>query len=204
MNSNHESEHKGNCIFVNEFNEYAVREFKNDLDRLLQSNLPVIPIYIDSFGGEAYSLLAMIDMIENVDVPVATIAVGKAMSCGSILLACGSPGLRFAGRNSTIMIHDASTISVGKIEELKADVGEASRLNNLILEMFSKKCGHKNKNYFKDLIGQKKHINWFLNAEEAKKHGLIDHIGLPTLDCQYNMNIRISPSVQRKKKQSNK
>lgn len=152
------------------------------------SNLPIIPILIDSFGGEVYSLLAMLDIIASSDRPVATIALGKAMSCGSILLACGHKGLRFIGPNSTVMIHDVGSVSFGKIEDLKADVGEAERLNIKIFNLLNEKCGKK-PGYFQKLVAEKKHANWYLSAEEVLKHGLVDKIGIPVLDQGYNIDI---------------
>jgi ATP-dependent protease ClpP protease subunit len=178
-----------NAILVNEFNENGVRNFKNDFDELRMSNLPIIPVIIDSYGGEVYSLLAMLDIMSTADRPVATIAIGKAMSCGSALLACGgSPGLRFIGPHSTVMIHDVGTISVGKVEDLKADIGEAERLNNKIFEMLNTFC-KKPKGYFQSLVAEKKHCNWFLDSQEALKHGLVDHIGLPVIDSLFNLNV---------------
>ena len=111
-----------NAILVNEFTEFGVKSFKSDFDELNSGLMPIIPIFIDSFGGEIYSLLAMLDIISTATKPVATIALGKAMSCGSILLACGTPKFRFVGPHSTVMIHDAATFSFGKIEDLKAEI----------------------------------------------------------------------------------
>ena len=177
-----------NAILVNEFTEYGVKCFKADFDDLNGSNLPIIPILIDSYGGEIYSLLAMIDIIATAVKPVATIALGKAMSCGSILLACGNPGLRFVGTNSTVMVHDAATFSFGKIEDLKADVGEAERLNNKIFSLLDEKCGKKN-GHFQKMVASKKHVNWYLDSEEVIKHGLADHEGIPVIDSLFNVDV---------------
>lgn len=177
-----------NAILVNDFNEDGVKHFKADFDALKASNIPVIPVIIDSYGGEIYSLLAMLDIILSADRPVATIALGKAMSCGSILLACGSPGLRFVGPHSTVMIHDVGSVSFGKIEDLKADVGEAERLNNKIFGILNEKCSKK-EGYFQKIVAEKKHANWYLTSEEALKHGLVDVIGIPVLNGAFNLEV---------------
>ena len=177
-----------NAILVNEFTEYGVRCFKSDFDDLRNSNLPILPIIIDSYGGEIYSLLAMLDILAITDRPVATIALGKAMSCGSILLACGTKGFRFIGPNSTMMIHDAATRSFGKIEELKSDVGETERLNSKIFNILDVRC-EKKAGYFKKMLTQRKHTNWYLDAQEALKHGLVDHIGTPVIDSMFHLDI---------------
>lgn len=193
-----------NAILVNEFTEYGVKCFKKDFDDLNNSNLPIIPVLIDSFGGEVYSLLAMLDIIAGTTKPVATIALGKAMSCGSILLACGAPGLRFVGEHSTVMVHDVATISFGKIEELKADVGEGERLNNKIFEMLDVRCG-KQKGYFQNIIAQKKHANWYLDSSDVIKHGIADHVGMPVIDSTFNIDvIKHEKVVLRKKRRASK
>lgn len=177
-----------NAVLVNEFSEFGVKSFKVDFDDLNCSSLPIIPVIIDSFGGDVYSLLAMIDIISTASKPVATIALGKAMSCGSILLACGHSGLRFVGPHATVMIHDVATVSFGKIEELKSDVGEAERLNIKIFEMLNSKA-NKPKGYFQKIVAEKKHTNWYLDSKEVIKHGLADHVGLPVIDSLFNLDV---------------
>lgn len=177
-----------NAVLVNEFTEYGVKSFKADFDELNTSALPIIPVFIDSFGGDVYSLLAMLDIISTATKPVATIALGKAMSCGSILLACGHKGLRFVGPHATVMIHDVATVSFGKIEELKSDVGEAERLNIKIFELLNEQCD-KPKGYFQKLVAEKKHTNWYLESKEVIKHGLADHVGLPVIDSLFNLDV---------------
>lgn len=187
-----------NAVLVNEFTEYGVKSFKADFDDLNGSNLPIIPVIIDSFGGDVYSLLAMLDIMSTACKPVATIALGKAMSCGSILLACGSEGLRFVGPHATVMIHDVATVSFGKIEELKSDVGEAERLNIKIFELLNERCA-KNKGYFQKIVAEKKHTNWYLDSKEVLKHGLADHVGLPVIDSLFNLDV-VKQVVRVKKK----
>lgn len=177
-----------NSIYVNDFNESAVKEFKQKFEELRASRFPIITIYIDSYGGEVYSLIAMLDIIKNSDVPVSTICLGKAMSCGAILLSAGTPGLRFIGEYSTVMIHDVATISFGKIEELMADVKEANRLNDFIYDILDNNCGVKS-GYFKDIVFKNKHANVYLSSSEAKKHHIVDHIGLPTLDSHFTFDV---------------
>lgn len=189
-----------NAILVNEFTEFGLKNFKIDFDDLNMSHLPIIPVIIDSYGGEVYSLLGMLDIITTATKPVATIAVGKAMSCGSILLACGSPGLRFVGPHSTVMVHDVATVSIGKIEELKSDVGEAERLNIKIFELLNERCS-KPKGYFQKIVSEKKHTNWYLDSKEVLKHGLADHVGLPVIDSLFNLEV--AKEIKRTNKDAN-
>ena len=110
------------------------------------------------------------------------------MSCGAVLLSCGEQGLRFADPNATIMIHDVSSGGRGKIEELKADVAEADRLDEKIFTMMARNCGKKD-DYFKKKVFNKKHADWFMSAEEAKKHGLVNQLRLPKLNIKIDVDI---------------
>ena len=75
--------------------------------------------------------------------------------------------MRFADPDATIMIHDVSSGGRGKIEELKADVAEADRLDEKIFTMMARNCGKKD-DYFKKKVFNKKHADWFMDAAEAK------------------------------------
>ena len=175
-------------ITVNQFNEEETRKFAEMMCQAQNSGQKVIPVEIDSFGGEVYSLMSMIAMIKASKVPVATIIQGKAMSCGAILSTFGSPGLRFMDPDATMMIHDVSSYAFGKVEELKADARESERLNKKVYRMMAENCG-KPEDYFTNLIHDKGHADWFLEADEALTHGLIDHIGIPTLEIKVSVDI---------------
>lgn len=177
-------------IRVNKFTEEAVKDFCQNFNLAHQTGQSIIPIVIDSYGGQVHSLLAMIAEIENTPLKVATVCVGKAMSCGAILLACGTVGLRFAGEHSTIMVHQVSAGSIGKVEDMKVSVKEADRLNKLIFEKMSKACGQKS-NYFLNLLDTHKNTDWYLTSKNAKAYKIIDHIGVPTL----KVNVSISEEL---------
>ena len=177
-------------VRVNKFDEDAAKKFAQQVAQAHNTGQGIIPVVIDSYGGQVYSLMAMIGAIKNAELPVATIVEGKAMSCGAVLLTFGEEGLRFADHNATVMIHDVSSGMYGKIEELKADVKEAERLDEKIYTMMARNCGKKD-DYFKKKVFNKKHADWFMGAEEAKKHGIVNHLRLPTLNISVGVNIEI-------------
>ena len=127
-------------VTVNKFTEESAKQFAEDMEKAENSYQHIIPIVIDSYGGSVYSLLSMIDVIKNSKKIVATISLSKSMSCGAVLLTFGTEGYRFAGLNSTVMIHEVSSMTFGKITEIKADAAEADRLNNIIFSMMDKNC----------------------------------------------------------------
>jgi ATP-dependent protease ClpP protease subunit len=137
-------------------------------------------------------LLSMLADIESSRIPVMTICVGKAMSAGAILLAFGEPGARFADPNATIMLHEVSGAHwFTKLTDLKVDVSELGRLNQLVFQKMAHNCGHKDLNYFLKLIEKKHNIDLYLNPFEAKKHGIIDLYGTPEFLVKITKDIEI-------------
>jgi len=132
--------------------------------------------------------MSMISAIKSSELPVATIVEGKAMSCGAVLLSFGEQGMRFADPDATIMIHDVSSGGRGKIEELKADVAEADRLDEKIFTMMARNCGKKD-DYFKKKVFNKKHADWFMDGTEAKRHGLVNHLRVPKMSIKIDVDI---------------
>ena len=175
-------------VRVNKFDEESAKKFDQEVARAHNTGQKVIPIVIDSYGGQVYSLMAMISAIKHAELPVATIVEGKAMSCGAILFSFGEEGLRFMDANATVMIHDVSSMDFGKVEELKAGAAEADRLNKIIYTMMARNCGKKD-DYFMKIVDKKKHADWFLDAEECKKHGLVNQVRLPTLRIKVGVDI---------------
>ena len=175
-------------IRVNKFDEESAKKFALEMGQAHNTGQKIIPVIIDSYGGQVYSLMSMISAIKHAEIPVATIVEGKAMSCGAVLFSFGDEGYRFMDPNATVMIHDVSSMEWGKVEEMKAGAAEADRLNTIIYTMMAQNCGKKD-DYFMKIVDKKKHADWFLDAKEAKKHNLANHIRLPSLTVNINVDI---------------
>ncbi len=175
-------------IRVNKFDEESARKFAAEMGPAHNTGQDIIPVIIDSYGGQVYSLMSMISAIKHAELPVATIVEGKAMSCGAILFSFGSDGYRFMDPDATLMIHDVSSMDWGKVEELKAGAYEADRLNAKVYKMMAQNCGKKD-DYFMKIVDKKKHADWFLDAEEAKKHNLAQHLRVPKLAIKVSVDI---------------
>ena len=178
-------------ITVNEFTEESANEFAALVSAAQNTGQKVVPIVIDSYGGQAYSLLSMIGTIKSSNIPVATIVKGKAMSCGAILSSFGEEGLRFMDKDAILMIHDVATSAFGKVEELKSDAREAERLNKKLYTMMARNCG-KPDDYFLNLIHDKGHADWFLEAEEAKEHNIIQQLRIPSFKASVTVSIDLT------------
>ena len=175
-------------VVVNKFDEQSADEFRNKFSIAQSTGQKVIPVVIDSYGGQVYSLMSMISTIRPSKIPVATIAEGKAMSCGAVLLSFGEEGMRFMDPDATVMIHDVASGQYGKNEEIKASAAETDRLNKKIFEMMAQNCG-KPKDFFLKEIHERGHADWFLEANECKEIGLVNQVRVPTFDVKVNVDI---------------
>ena len=177
-------------ILVNEFTEESAKKFAEAMQRAHEAGQPVIPVVIDSYGGMVDSLLHMISEIDSSEIPVATICQGKAMSCGSVLLSCGEENHRFIDPISRVMIHDVSNMTWGKCknEEIKSNAAETDRLNKLIFRRMSQNCDQP-RDYFLDLIHEKAHAEWYLTAQQARRHNIVNHVRVPTMTVNVNVEM---------------
>lgn len=172
-------------VVVQKFDDEGVKDFRDQMERAHNTGQPIIPISIDSYGGSVYGCLDMISHMQKASLPIHTMITGKAMSAGAFLFGMGQT--RHMAEHSTIMLHDASTLTGGKTEEIKADAKEIGRLNNLIFKMIAKNCGQK-ESYFLNLIHQKGHADWFLTAKSAYKHKLCTNVGIPEMKIEVSVN----------------
>ena len=170
-------------IRVRKFDEAAAKEFSAAVSKAQNTGQPILPVIIDSYGGQVYSLMSMISDIKNSRITVATIVQGKAMSCGAILFSFGAEGHRYMDADATVMIHDVSSMEYGKVEEIKASAEETERLNQKIYTMMAENCGH-HKDYFLDIVHEKGHADWFLDPDQCLKHNLTNHMHVPTLKIE--------------------
>ena len=175
-------------VTVNKFDEKSAKEFQQQVSLAHNTGQKVIPVIIDSYGGQVYSLMSMISAIKHAELPIATVVEGKAMSCGAILFTFGEEGLRFMDPDATVMIHDVSSMEIGKVEEIKASAEETERLNQKVYTMMARNCGKKD-DYFLKLVHKKSHADWFLDAEETKKHGIANHLRVPKISIEIDVDI---------------
>ena len=130
-----------------------------------------ISIYINSPGGIISSGLAIYDTMQFVKPEVATLCVGQAASMGSLLLAGGAAGKRFALPNSRVMIHQPLGGFQGQASDIEIHAKEILVMKQKVNEILAKHTGKTLKKIEKDTDRDN-----FLNADEAKSYGIIDDI----------------------------
>ena len=186
-----ELRHNPVIIRVNKFDEQSAEEFSVKMAMAHNTGQSIIPVVIDSYGGQVYSLMSMISAIRNSEIPVATIVEGKAMSCGVILFSCGHEGLRFCTPEATLMIHDVSSGVIGKNEEIQASAKETNRLNKMIYTILADNC-KKPRDYFTKEVKRRGRADWFVTPNKAKKMGLADHVCMPKLHIDVTVDISLA------------
>ena len=130
-----------------------------------------IKLIINSFGGELYSGLALIDIIDNSLTPVHTICHGSAMSMALIVYAAGHH--RSASRYATFMYHEASYETEGKVMFHKQELSEVERTDRICDDYLLSKTKFTNKQLkeVRDRRGE-----WYFDVKTANKYGLVDEI----------------------------
>jgi ATP-dependent Clp protease protease subunit len=184
-------------VWVTKFTDASLEDFFEQF-MVLEADpvVSVIPIFISSYGGLIDTLAAMRDIIKSSSKPVATIALGKAMSCGACLLAAGTPGCRFVGPNTEIMVHELSSGAVGKCSDIEQTAEDLSRANKRLLTNLAEDTGHTYEEVSK-LLKQRSNTDWVLTPKEAKQFGMIDIIGIPRLGGQSATHL-ILPAKEKK------
>ncbi len=130
-----------------------------------------ISFYINSPGGVVTAGLAIYDTMHYIRCEVATLCVGQAASMGSLLLAAGAPGKRFALPNSRIMIHQPSGGFQGQAADIEIQAREIMTLRSRLNGIYVKHTGK--------TLEQVEHAmdrDNFMSANEAKEFGLIDKV----------------------------
>lgn len=130
-----------------------------------------IKLYINSPGGSVYDGLAIYDTMQHLKCDISTIGVGMQASMGAFLLSCGTKGKRFILPHATVMIHQPSAGTRGKVSDMEIDLKEGIRLKKMLNEIMAKNTGQKVETIEKDSDRD----NW-MTAEEAKKYGLVDKV----------------------------
>lgn len=171
---------KSTEIWVTKFDEEHAQKFRIAVLDIAKSDptRPVV-IYIDSYGGYVDALAKMIETLDEIPNPVITVCMGKAMSCGAILLSHGD--VRFLGKHSRIMVHEVSSGTFGNVQDMKTDVKETVRLNEYFLGLLAKNCGFKNYEEFRSVIKTQDGTDLYLVGDAALKFGIVDTIGLPKI-----------------------
>lgn len=130
-----------------------------------------ISLYINSPGGVVTSGLAIYDTMQFIRPPVSTLCVGQAASMGSLLLAAGEKGQRYALPNARIMVHQPSGGYQGQVTDILIHAREVESLKRRLNEIYEK---HTGKDY--KTIEEALERDNFMTADGAKQFGIVDQV----------------------------
>jgi len=130
-----------------------------------------ISIYVNSPGGMIYAGLAIMDTMNLVRAEVSTIAVGVTASMGTVLLAAGQKGKRYALPNATIHRHQALGGGSGQASDVEIQARELLRNNEKIRQILADATGQT-----MECIKHDTDRDIYMTAEEAKNYGLVDEL----------------------------
>jgi ATP-dependent Clp protease protease subunit len=128
-------------------------------------------LYINSPGGSVYDALAVFDTMQYVKSDIQTVGIGMQASAAAFLLSSGTKGKRFLLPHATVMIHQPSSGTRGKVTDQEIDLKEALRVKKLMEEIMAKNTGQK-----MDKIHTDMERDFWMTAEEAKKYGVVDKV----------------------------
>ena len=130
-----------------------------------------IYIYINSPGGSVTAGLSIIDTMQHIKPDVATVCVGMAASMGSLILSQGQKGKRFMLPNAEVMIHQPSGGTYGQASDIDINAKHILKTRDKLNKMLAKATGQK-----LPKIEQDVDRDFFMDAEEAVKYGIVDQI----------------------------
>jgi ATP-dependent Clp protease protease subunit len=143
-----------------------------------------IQLYINSPGGEIYPGLAIYDTMQALRAPVSTIAVGWTASLGTVLLAAGQEGRRYALPHATIHMHPAGGGARGYAPDVEIQYKELKRMQDLLHRILARHTGQTVEKIADDFDR-----DYFMDAPHAVEYGLIDEV--------------LNPSAQEEKEKEN-
>lgn len=178
-------------VLTDIIDEKTYKEFKISFNKALQSGQKIIPIVIDSYGGNVHSCLGIVSIIKSSPVPVLTYVETKAMSCGAIISACGTKGLRFASPHSQFMLHECSSGSFGKIKDMEVSVDHSRHLNTTVFNILDQ-CAGKKKGFFEKVMRDNGNTDLFLTSKEVFNYRLIDNIAIPKIEINISTTFNVT------------
>jgi ATP-dependent Clp protease protease subunit len=130
-----------------------------------------IHMYINSPGGIIYAGLAIYDTMQMISNPISTVAVGVTASFGTVLLAAGTKGRRYALPNATIHMHQPLGGAQGQATDIEIQARQILRLKALLLNILAKHTGQP-----LEVVERDSDRDYYLEAKTAVEYGLVDQV----------------------------
>jgi ATP-dependent Clp protease, protease subunit len=130
-----------------------------------------ISMYINSPGGQVYAGLAIFDTMQMIPNPISTVAVGVTASFGTVLLAAGAKGQRYALPNATIHLHQPLGGAQGQVTDIEIQAKEFLRLRNNLNQILADQTGQP-----LEVIERDTERDFWMDAKAATEYGIVDRV----------------------------
>lgn len=150
--------------------EININDDKQEKEKVNFNRKP-IKLIIDSYGGDCYSGMALVNIIKTSKTPVHTYCYGKAMSMGLAIFASGHK--RFAHRDAWLMQHQLYGGAMGKLVDLEESVEQKVKLQDMLDKILIDSSNIKRS---KLLEFREKKFDWFFTGEEGRELGVVDEL----------------------------
>lgn len=130
-----------------------------------------IKMYINSPGGSVYDALAIYDTMQFITSDVQTVGIGLQASAAAFLLSSGARGKRYLLPNATVMIHQPSAGTRGKVTDMEIDLKEGLRLKKKLNQIMSLNTGQSIKRIEADM-----ERDYWMTSDEALNYGIVDAV----------------------------
>jgi ATP-dependent Clp protease, protease subunit len=130
-----------------------------------------ISMYINSPGGVVTSGMAIYDTMQFIRPAVATLCIGQAASMGSLLLAAGEKGMRYALPNARIMVHQPSGGFQGTASDIERHAEDIIKMKRRLNDVYVKHTGQTS-----EVIEKTLDRDYFMSADDAKAFGIVDEV----------------------------
>ena len=170
--------------------------FAGQCAQALSNRQEMLPIVINSGGGDVYALQYMLENLKSLkNIEIVTIVPSFAASAAVALFAAGTQ--RWIGPMARLMIHNSSvtTFSSMSLREIQIEQNELNLVNEAMFRQMGVSCGN-GSNYFRGLVGENGDHDLYMGADDAIRHNLATEIGVPT----FNTKIYVSTKLVKPKK----
>jgi len=163
----------------------CAKEVSDKLLELDKKNLPFIPLYIHSGGGNVDDLLTIMNTIDCCTTKICTICLSCACSAAAVIFALGSTGHRIMAPNSYLMFHESSMGAEGKQMDIAASNSHFIKIDKFINRKLEKHVDLEH-NFF-----EARSNDFYLNARDALRVGIASHVGLPVIKINISLEMNL-------------
>jgi ATP-dependent Clp protease protease subunit len=153
--------------------ESSISQAVSQLLMFADQNSKPINLIISTYGGSIDEMFCLYDALKFLPCPVHTIALGKVMSAGVLLLASGTKGKRLIGKSARIMLHTMSSGVWGTTLDIVTHAEEVKRLQQQFNEAL---CSETNMNEKQIVEIMKSGLDRYLTPSEALEYGIVDQV----------------------------